>query len=79
MHLIQRHQESVQDYKNSVAWELIFDMFLYQRQLLAELTLPYEYEYEATDFPGLPKQPNGWDKQNHDTTPKQAKASQGKS
>ena len=40
MHLIQRHQDSRKDYHQSLAWEFMFDMFLYQRQLLAELTLP---------------------------------------
>jgi hypothetical protein len=42
MHLIQRHQDSRKDYHQSLAWEFMFDMFLYQRQLLAELILPPE-------------------------------------
>jgi len=42
MHLIQRHQDLRKDYHQSLAWEFMFDMFLYQRQLLAELTLPPE-------------------------------------
>jgi hypothetical protein len=40
MHLIQRHQSYVKDYPDSMAWDFIFDMFMYQRQLFAELRAP---------------------------------------
>jgi hypothetical protein len=37
MHLIQRHQMYIKDFPESQAWDLLFDMFMYQRQLFAEL------------------------------------------
>jgi hypothetical protein len=40
MHLIQRHQAYVKDYPDSIAWNFLFDMFLCQRQLFAELIVP---------------------------------------
>jgi hypothetical protein len=40
MHLIERHQGYLKDYPGSVSWQLLFDMFLYQRQRFAELRMP---------------------------------------
>jgi hypothetical protein len=39
MHLIQRHQVYTKDFPESQAWDLLFDMFMYQRQLFAELVV----------------------------------------
>jgi hypothetical protein len=39
LHLIERHKYMEGEYKDSRAWELLFNMFMYQRQLFAELTL----------------------------------------
>ena len=39
MHFVQRHGNHGEDYNGSLAWNLLFDMFLYQRQLFAEMSI----------------------------------------
>jgi len=40
MHLITRHFTYGLDFPNSLAWEVLFNMFLHERQAFAEMTLP---------------------------------------
>jgi hypothetical protein len=37
MHLVERHGGTDGEYKNSRSWELLFNLFMHQRQLFAEL------------------------------------------
>jgi hypothetical protein len=40
MHLIQRHKSCINEFADSKAWVLLFEMFMYQRQLFAEMKAP---------------------------------------